>query len=332
MENNEIQQLNQAQTSEENTLWLELYKGMKRIRLFEEKVNWLFSRGRLGGTTHLCIGQEAVAVGIMAHLKRNDCVVSSHRGHGHLIAKGGEQHKMFSELMGKVDGYCYGKGGSQHMCAKDIGFYGTNGITGGGIPIATGIALSFKIQKTNQIAVSFFGDGATNQGTFHESLNMASLWKLPIIYVCENNLYGMSTHMKDVISNEDFMQRVNAYCIKGCVINGMDVMEVYEAAKKAVDYVCTEKRPFFIEAKTYRFCGHSKSDPRKYRSIKEEECWKRRDCIEQFRGQLVTRLDENIVQKVDKEINREVEFALQISEQSEDTSEDLATKGVYRDV
>lgn len=333
MVNSKTQQLNQTQFSDQKALSLELYKNMKRIRLFEEKIDWLFAKGRLGGTTHLSIGQEAVAVGIITHLKRNDCVTSSHRGHGHLIAKGGEMHKMFSELMGKVGGYCQGKGGTQHMCAKEIGFYGTNGITGGCIPIATGIALSAKLQKTDQIAVSFFGDGAANQGTFHESLNMASIWSLPIIYVCENNLYGMSTHMKDVTSNEDFAQRVKAYSMESRVINGMDIREVYETAKEVVDYVRTKKKPFFIEAKTYRFCGHSKSDPRKYRSKEEEQVWRQQDCIEIFRNHLARNLeDKDSLKNIDEEIQREVETALQLSEQAQDVPEELAMKGVYKDV
>lgn len=310
----------------------DLYRVMQKIRLFERKIDWLFSKGKLGGTSHLCIGQEAVSAGIMANLTINDYVISSHRGHGHLIAKGGDIQKIFSELMGKIDGYCYGKGGTQHLCATEIGFYGTNGITGGGIPIATGIALSIKLRNTQEIVVSFFGDGASNQGTFHESLNMASAWNLPILYVCENNLYGMSTPIKNITNIDDLAQRAGAYNIKSYKIDGMNVMEVLERSKEAVSYVRTAKKPFFIEAKTYRFCGHSKSDPRAYRTKEEEEFWKKKDCIDSLRKLLYSegcKIDD--LKTIDSEIEKEIDNALMNSERSEDTPVKFALEGVYSD-
>lgn len=307
-----------------------LYRVMQKIRLFEKKIDWLFSRGKLGGTSHLCIGQEAVAAGIIANLNISDYVISSHRGHGHLIAKGGDIQKIFSELMGKIDGYCCGKGGTQHLCAKEIGFYGTNGITGGGIPVATGIALSIKLRNTEEMVVSFFGDGATNQGTFHESLNMASAWDLPILYVCENNLYGMSTHIRNITNIDDLSQRAGAYNIKNYNIDGMNVMEVLERSKEAISYVRTSKRPCFMEAKTYRFCGHSKSDPRVYRTKEEEKFWQEKDCIDSLRKLLYSegiRTDD--LKKIDSEIENQIENALMKSERSEDTPMEFALEGIY---
>ena len=309
-----------------------LYKLMLRIRLFEKKIDWLFSRGRLGGTSHLSIGQEAVAVGVVANLSQDDYVISTHRGHGHLIAKGGEIQKIFSELMGKIDGYCHGKGGTQHLCAKELGFYGTNGITGGGIPIATGIALSIKLRQADQVVVSFFGDGATNQGTFHESLNMASVWDLPILYVCENNLYGMSTHIKNITNIEDLAQRAYAYDIKSYIVDGMNLLEILERSKEALSYVRTEKKPCFIEAKTYRFCGHSKSDPRMYRSKEEEKSWKEKDCIDLLKKHLLSagfKADE--LARVEEEMCREIEDALKASERSQDVPKSFALEGIYKD-
>ena len=309
---------------------VKFYRLMLKIRLFEQKIDWLFSRGLLGGTSHLCIGQEAVAVGVMDCLNGDDYVISSHRGHGHLIAKGGEIKKMFSELMGKIDGYCYGKGGSQHICAKDIGFYGTNGITGGGIPIATGIALSIKLRKTEQVVVSFFGDGATNQGTFHESLNMASIWCLPIVYICENNLYGMSTHIGNVSNINGLAQRAHSYNINSYVVDGMNVQEVLDVSKEALNYVRAKKKPCFIEANTYRFCGHSKSDPRLYRTKEEERSWQEKDCIDILKKQLcLNGFNADDIKNIDMEIDKEIEDALRESECCEETPVRFAIEGIY---
>ena len=312
--------------------FIAIYRKMLKIRLFEEKIDWMFTRGLLGGTSHLCIGQEAVAVGVIDNLNQDDYVMSSHRGHGHLISKGGNIQKMFSELIGKIDGYCFGKGGTQHMCAKDIEFYGTNGITGGGIPIATGIALSIKLRKTEQVAVSFFGDGATNQGTFHESLNMASIWRLPIIYVCENNQYGMSTHVNHVTNVDHLAQRAHSYNIKSTMVDGMNILEVLEKSAEAINYVRSEKKPYFIEAKTYRHCGHSKSDPCKYRTKEEEKQWKEKDCIAFLRQHMISEgLSIDVLQGIEDEIGKEVEDALSVAGTREDTPGHYALEGVYAD-
>ncbi|MBI5698794.1 thiamine pyrophosphate-dependent dehydrogenase E1 component subunit alpha [Candidatus Saganbacteria bacterium] len=305
---------------------------MLKVRIFEEKIDWLFSRGLLGGTSHMCIGQEAVAAGISANLNLDDYVISSHRGHGHLIAKGGEVRKIFSELMGKVDGYCQGKGGTQHLCAKEIGFYGTNGIVGGGIPVATGIALSIKLRRSRQVAVVFFGDGATNQGTFHESLNMASIWGLPILFVCENNLYGMSAPVSKMTNIKDLARRADAYNIKSHIVDGMDVEAVFARSGEALNYIRDSQKPCFIEAKTYRHCGHSKSDARVYRTKEEEKCWREKDCLDVLKTRLISLgFAAEQMDKIKAETEQEIEAAWKLSEKSEDTPLSLGLKGVYKD-
>ncbi len=261
---------------------LEYYKKMLLIRLFEEKVGWLFSRDLLPGTAHLCIGQEAVAVGAVSAIKKNDYVFSNHRGHGHFLAKGADLKKLMCEIMGKSSGYCKGKGGTQHLCATDINFLGTNGITAGGIPIATGAALSMKLQRLRRVVLCFFGDGASNQGTFHESLNMASIWNLPIIYICENNLYAMSTPVEETMAIKDISIRAKSYNMASEAVDGMDLFKVKRAVSKAAKRAESGKGPTLIEAKTYRFLGHSKSDQRKYRSKEEESRWRKKDPILKF--------------------------------------------------
>lgn len=266
----------------DNLLCLRLLRQMYRIRLFEEKIDFLFKRGLLGGTVHLCIGQEASAVGVSAALREGDVSSGTHRGHGHAIAKGLELSRMFAELMGKGTGYCKGKGGTQHVASFEHGFLGTNGITAGGIPIATGAALAIKHRGLPNVAVVFFGDGAVNQGVFHESLNFASIWNLPIVYVCENNLYAMSTPIARTLGAEGILERVRAYRIEGARVDGMNVLDVYRAAEVAREHVRTTQQPYFLECITYRYVGHSKSDVRKYRTRDEEQQWQARDPITSF--------------------------------------------------
>lgn len=253
-----------------------------RIRLFEEAVDEAVKRGEILGTTHLCIGQEAVAVGACRALKKGDYVVSNHRGHGHFLAKGGEPRRMMAELFGKSEGYCKGKGGTQHMACLKIGFLGTNGITGGGIPIATGAALASHLKGDGGVTLCFFGDGAANQGTFHESLNFAALMKLPVVYVCENNLYAMSTPVAECASVPELAQRAHSYGMEGVTVDGMDVLAVLDEVRKAVKKARDGEGPTLIEAKTYRFLGHSKSDQRAYRTKDEERHWMSRDPLETF--------------------------------------------------
>ncbi len=268
---------------------LSLYRMMLIVRYFEKKIEFGFSRGQIAGTTHLCIGQEAVAVGASAHLSNTDYVVSNHRGHGHALAKGLDSTRLMAEVMGKAMGYCGGKGGSQHVACVEKGFLGTNGITGGGIPIATGAALTIKQQGRRDVSVCFFGDGASNQGTFHESLNMASLWKLPVLFVCENNLYGMSTPIEKSVSGGDVLKRAQAYDIEAASVDGMDLLSVYHQAGKLIDKIRDGEGPAFLECKTYRYCGHSKSDPRQYRSREEEKAWRERCPIKGLARDIVDR-------------------------------------------
>ncbi len=253
-------------------------------RAFEERVLKLVNEGAIRGTTHPYIGQEAVAVGSCLALRPDDWVVSTHRGHGHLLAKGGDPNRLMAELFGKATGYGGGKGGTQHMADLDVGHLGSNGITGGGIPIGTGAALSAQIRHSGQVVGVFFGDGATNQGTFHESLNLAALWRLPAVYICENNLYAMSTPVREACAIEDLAGRAAAYGIPGVQADGMDVVAVAAAVQKAADRARSGHGPTLIECKTYRFLGHSKSDQRVYRSRDEEAAWRERDPLVRFRA------------------------------------------------
>lgn len=264
-------------------------QAMMLIRAFEERVMKLVADGSIRGTTHPYVGQEAVAVGVCSVLRRDDWVISTHRGHGHLLAKGGDPNRLMAELFGKVDGFGGGKGGTQHMADLSIGHLGSNGITGGGIPIGTGAALSARMQGNGRVVAVFFGDGAVNQGVFHESLNLAALWRLPAIYVCENNLYAMSTPVREACSVERLADRAAAYGIPGCTVDGMDFNAVAAAVRDAVDRARAGCGPSLIECETYRFLGHSKSDQRVYRSKEEEAAWRERDPIAQLRAQLLER-------------------------------------------
>jgi TPP-dependent pyruvate/acetoin dehydrogenase alpha subunit len=262
------------------------YGCMVLIRRFEEKIGHLFSEGLIGGTSHLCIGQEACAVGAVSALGAGDGVVSSHRGHGHYLAKGGDVGALMAELLGKASGVCRGRGGSQHLYAPEHGFYGTNGITGGGLPVATGVALAGKMRETGGVTACFFGDGATNQGTFHESLNLASIWRLPIVYVCENNLYAMSTPVAEAMAVRHVADRASAYAMPGVTVDGMDAEAVREAVGEAAARARGGEGPTLVEALCYRFCGHSKSDRLVYRTDEEEAAWRERDPLKVAREAL----------------------------------------------
>jgi TPP-dependent pyruvate/acetoin dehydrogenase alpha subunit len=260
---------------------------MVLARTFEERLLKLVSDGTVRGTTHPYVGQEAVAVGAVMALRPDDLVISTHRGHGHLLAKGGDPNRLMAELFGKVDGFGGGRGGTQHMADYSIGHLGSNGITGGGIPIGTGAALSQKMRRTSRVVGIFFGDGATNQGVFHESLNLAALWKLPAVYVCENNLYGMSTHIRDAMAVDHVADRAAAYAMPGLRLDGMDVLAVFAAVRAAADRARAGEGPTLVECETYRFLGHSKSDQRVYRSKEEEAAWRAKDPIPRLREKLL---------------------------------------------
>ena len=263
-------------------------KKMHLIRRFEEAAEDSYIKGKSYGTMHLSIGQEAVAVGVCAALSDRDAITSTHRGHGHCIAKGAEVKRMFAEFLGRETGYCRGRGGSMHIADPSKGNLGANGIVGGGLPIAVGAALSAKTLKTGAVAVSFFGDGANNEGAFHESLNLASVWKLPVVFVCENNLYGMSVSTARSTAVKDVASRAVAYAMPGVIVDGNDFAAVAEAAFVASDRARAGEGPTLIECKTYRTRGHSRSDRNRYRTKEEIESWRARDPIGRFETELAS--------------------------------------------
>jgi len=291
--------------------FVEYYRSMLRIRLCEERIGWLFSRSLTMGTAHLSIGQEASAVGVLAAAAPTDYVVSTHRGHGHLLAKGASPAMLLAEICGRATGYCRGKGGSQHIGVREIGFLGTNGITGGGLPVATGAALSSKMRGSGQVVLCFFGDGAANQGTFHESLNMASVWKLPIVYVCENNGYAMWTAARTVTSVASIAERAASYGMPGVRVDGMDLLAVRGAAREAIARARSGAGPVLLETMTYRFCGHSKSENgRGYRPSEEIAQWEQTDPLPGWRGRLLAAgVPAAEIAGIEAEIEAEIEEA-----------------------
>ncbi len=294
------------------------YETMQTIRIFEERIVDLYARGQVPGLAHLYIGEEAVATGVCAALNQDDYITSTHRGHGHVIAKGAELDPMMAELFGKKTGYCKGKGGSMHIADMDKGILGANGIAGAGLPIAIGAGWSAKWRKTTQVAACFFGDDSSSNGTFHESLNLASLHKLPVLFICENNGYGISVSQAKCTPIKDIASRAVAYDMPGFVIDGNNVVEVYEAAQKAVKRARAGEGPTLIECKTYRWRGHHEGDPNqgaRYRTKEEIAEWKEKCPIRQFEMKLLKekiaskkQLDD-IVKKIEKAIDDAVKFA-----------------------
>lgn len=307
------------------------YRTMLLIRFFEEKVEALFSRGVIRGTTHPASGQEAVAVGVSGALRKGDYITSTHRGHAHFIARGGDPRRIMAELFGKATGYSRGRGGSQLMADYALGFLGGNGITGGSIPIATGAALSAKRRGTGRIAVCFFGDGASNQGTFHESLNMAALWKLPVVYVCENNLYAMSTPTRNSLPVPHVADRAAAYGIPGVVVDGNDLLAVRAAVQAACARARRLEGPTLIECKTYRLSGHSRGDPCHYRSKEEHAAGRRNDPLRRFRKTLLERglLSPAADRQVRRDARRAVAEAVRYAKQSPDPDPATLEQGVF---
>jgi TPP-dependent pyruvate/acetoin dehydrogenase alpha subunit len=265
--------------SESNVPLLEMYRTMLTIRRFEERCNHLYMQGRIPSTLHLYIGQEAVATGVCANLRNDDYALSTHRPHGHAIAKGVAPQAIMAELFAKSTGCCLAKGGSMHVGDISVGMVPAIAIVGGNVPIAAGMALAAKRLGTDRVAVCFFGDGAANEGAFHEGMNMAAIWDLPVVYVCENNLYAASTPVSVSFKLEDIADRAAAYGMPGVVVDGNDVEAVYEVAGAAIARARQGGGPTLIECKTYRLCGHSRSDPRTYRSKEEEALWESRDPI-----------------------------------------------------
>ncbi len=311
-----------------------MYRTMKKIREFETKAAELFAEGRIPGFVHLYIGEEAVATGVSANLKDSDYITSTHRGHGHIIAKGGDLKYMFAELFGRVTGYCKGKGGSMHIADADKGILGANGIVGAGHNIAVGAGLSSKYRGTDQVCVCFFGDGSTNQGTFHESLNMASIWKLPVIFVCENNLYGISMHQSRHQAIQDVADRAVAYNIPGVVVDGNDVLAVYEAANEAIDRARNGQGPTLIECKTYRHRGHFEGDPTVYRDKEEVQEWLEKDPILRLINYMLENnvATEDDIKNINKEIASEIDEAIKFAEESPFPPVEAAVEDIYTDI
>jgi pyruvate dehydrogenase E1 component alpha subunit len=297
---------------------LEMYRTMVLIRRFEETVNELYMQGKIPSTLHLYIGQEAVAVGVIANLRQEDYVLSTHRPHGHALAKGVSPRAIMAELFGKGTGTCKGKGGSMHVGDIQVGMPPAIAIVGGNAPLAAGAALAFKMKKTDLVSVSFFGDGAANEGAWHESLNAAAIWNLPVIFVCENNLYGASTSFKTVFKINQVADRANAYGIPGIVVDGNDLLAVYQAASESVEKARNGEGPTLLECMTYRQCGHSRSDPRTYRSREEEDAWKLKDPILTFRTYLLRQAiaSESLLQSVESEVENELHETINYAESS----------------
>ncbi len=297
------------------TKLLAMYRTMLTIRVFEQKVAFFFSRGLIHGTTHLYVGEEAMATGICAQLTDQDYITSTHRGHGHCIAKGIDLKRMMAELFGKADGYCKGKGGSMHIADLTRGNLGANGIVGGGIAIAVGAALTLKKQKRRQVVICFFGDGALNQGVFHEAANMASIWALPVLFVCENNQYGMSMSAKRAFNISNFSDRAKSYGIPGQQIDGNDVLTVYSKVEKTLQHV-RNTGPALLVGTTYRYLGHSKSDANRYRTKEEIAEWRKKDPIGRLESHLIKEhaLKESDLEKHRKKITKEVEEAVAYAE------------------
>lgn len=310
---------------------LEMYKRMNEARSFEEKVSYFFARGMVHGTTHLSVGEEASGVASCMALNSDDLITSTHRGHSQVIGKGIDLNKMMAELLGKYTGYCKGKGGSMHIADVEAGNLGANGVVGGGHGIAVGAALTQQMKKTGKIVLCFFGDGASNEGSFHEALNLASVWKLPVIFYCENNLYGMSVPIEKSMNIKDIAKRADSYGIPGYIVDGNDAVAVYNTVKEASEYVRSGKGPVLIESKTYRWLGHSKSDAQIYRSKEEVEEWKKKCPIKRFRKYM---LENNIsteeeLDTIEKNARQAIEDAVEFANNSPNPPIETVTEDVY---
>ncbi|WP_434283726.1 pyruvate dehydrogenase (acetyl-transferring) E1 component subunit alpha [Clostridium botulinum] len=317
----------------ENSI-VEMYKTMLKIRKFEQVAMNTFAEGKIPGFVHLYIGEEAVATGVCANLKDSDYITSTHRGHGHILAKGGDLKFMMAELFGKATGYCKGKGGSMHIADATKGILGANGIVGAGHNIAVGAGLSAQYRGTDQVCVCFFGDASTNQGTFHESLNMASVWKLPVVFVCENNLYGISMSQNRHQAIKDVADRGVAYNVPGIVVDGNDVFAVYEAAKEAIKRAREGKGPTLIECKTYRHRGHFEGDPCVYKPTEEQEEWLAKDPIPRFEKYLVENeiLTEEKLKEVQKKVESQIDEAVNFANNSPYPELESVLEDVYTDI
>jgi acetoin:2,6-dichlorophenolindophenol oxidoreductase subunit alpha len=311
---------------------VEMYRMMCLIRNFEYTLNDLYSACKIVGDLHLYVGEEAVAVGVCCSLRKDDYILTTHRGHGYSLAKGADVNRIMAEFFGKSTGICKGKGGSMHLADVSVGLLGATGIVGGGIPLATGAAFSAKYRGTDQVAVGVFGDGASNQGTFHESLNLASIWDLPVVYICENNQYAESTHVSKVMKVKNIADRAVAYAMPGIVVDGMDVTAVYQAVSEAVARARKGSGPTLIECKTYRFEGHEIGDPQyNYRTKQEVDQWKAKCPIRHLRQRLIESrvLAEKELDEIDQDVKQQLESAVKFARESPDPDPQDAFRDIF---
>ncbi|MCD4669109.1 MAG: thiamine pyrophosphate-dependent dehydrogenase E1 component subunit alpha [Actinomycetia bacterium] len=311
----------------------QLYLKMQKIRKFENESARLFEKGKIHGAIHLYLGEESIAAGICSNLRKDDYITSTHRGHGHCIAKGASLKIMMAELMGKETGYCKGKGGSMHIADFSLGIIGANGIVGAGLPIAVGSSMYSKlINKDDRVTVCFFGDGASNEGAFHESLNFAALKGLPILFVCENNKYAVSTHFSNSVPTKNIVDRAKAYDIEGILIDGFDVINIYETANKLIKKIRKGNGPILLECDTYRWEGHYLGDPQLYKEKKELEYYIReKDPIKLYRDFLIKNkiFNSKELSEVDAEVDKELKKAVEFAEDSPFPDENAIFDDIY---
>ncbi len=308
-----------------------IYRQMVTIRQLEESIKFLFLEGKMPGTIHQYTGMEACAVGVCSALLNKDIIASTHRPNGHAVAKGLSLKSILAELYGKKAGCSKGKGGAMHIGNIDKGMINGNAIVGANIPIAAGIALAFKLKKENRVVVSFFGDGATNEGAFHEGLNMAAVYNVPVIFVCENNQYGASTSIKKVIKIDNIVERSKAYGMRGDTGDGMNVLDVYNKTKEAVELARSGEGPTLLELKTFRYCGHSRKDPNNYMSKEEKEYWKKKDSIIFFEKILIEEkvLDNERIKQIEKEVEEEIAEAIKYGQEAPEPKPEETYTDVY---
>lgn len=316
----------------DNEQWLHMYEQMCKIRAFEENANELYLSAKMPGLTHMYVGEEAIAVGVCEALRQDDYITSTHRGHGHCVAKGAQLNLMFAELLGKAPGYCRGKGGSMHIADQDTGNLGANAIVGGSAGIATGAALSIQMRGTDQVAVCFFGDGALGQGLLYESMNMAQLWKLPVIYVCENNLFNEYTRNTETTAG-DMQDRARAFGIRSAEVDGQDVRVVYETMSELVAHARRGDGPAFLLCNTYRFHGHHVGDVNReyYRPKEEEEHWRtHRDPLQILAEWLESQsVESQVFRQIEEDVRTEVESAVEFALNAPYPAEDEVDQHVY---
>lgn len=309
---------------------LALYRTMYLIRRFESRALEMYKSAKIHGTIHVALGQEATCAGAIAALQEHDYVTSTHRGHGHALAKGADPKAMFAELFGRETGSCKGRGGSMHIADVSVGMLGANGIVAGSTPLAVGAALSGRLRGTNNVVACFFGDAGANQGVFHESVNMAAIWKLPVLFICENNQYGVSTRITDVMAVENVADRAQAYGIPGVTVDGQDVELVYETTREMAERARGGHGPCIIECETYRFEGHNFGDPQVYRSREEVERWKQqRDPVVLYREILLERGFSEQLDKIEEEVEAEIAAAIEWAEQQPRPAAESVTDFVF---